>query len=235
VLKLELHAHTDEDPADRIPHTTAQLIDHAAALGYGALAVTLHDRYFDPAAHAHYAHERGLVLLPGIERTIAHRHVLLVNFPAECASVRTFDDIAQLKAVSNGLVVAPHPFYPTISAMGRLMDVHADLIDAVELNAMYTRHLDFNRRAIAWSRAHRKPVVGNSDLHRLEQMGSTYSLVDADPDPDSICEAIRSGRVEVRTEPLRMSRAARIMAKMIIGGALGRLGLASGTTCRWEE
>lgn len=228
MLKLELHAHTDEDPADRIPHTTAQLIDRAAALGYGALAVTLHDRYFDPAAHAEYARARGVVLLPGIERTIAHRHVLLVNFPPECATVRTFDDIARLKARSNGLVVAPHPFYPTISAMGgRLLDLHAHLVDAVEVNAMYTRYVDFNRRAVAWSRAHRKPMVGNSDLHCLEQMGSTYSLVRADPNPDAICEAIRAGRVEVRTEPLRSVRAGRIMAKMLMGGALGRLRLES--------
>jgi len=223
VLKLELHAHTNEDPADRIAHSTTQLIDRAAALGYGALAITLHDRYFDPAAHADYARARGMVLLPGIEKTIARRHLLLVNFPRECASVRSFDDLARLKARSGGLVVAPHPFYPTISAMRRLMDVYASLVDAVEVNAMYTRTLDFNRRAIAWARANGKPMVGNSDLHCLEQLGSTYSLVDAEPDPRSICDAIRAGRVEVRTQPLRWSRATMILSKMLIGGAEGRL------------
>ena len=71
MVKLELHAHTDDDPADRIAHSTRQLIDRAAALGYGALAITLHDRYFDPAPHAAHASDRGIVLLAGIERTIA--------------------------------------------------------------------------------------------------------------------------------------------------------------------
>jgi predicted metal-dependent phosphoesterase TrpH len=226
VLKLELHAHTDDDPADRIPHSTLQLIDRAAELGYGALAITLHDRYFDPAAHADYARSRGIVLLPGMERTIMHRHLLLVNFPPECASVRSFDDLVRLKARSRGLVIAPHPFYPTISAMRHLMDVHAALVDAVEVNAMYTRRLDFNRRAIAWARAHGKPLVGNSDLHHLEQLGSTYSLVDADPDPHAICEAIRRGRVEVCTQPLRLTRAVTILTKMILGGAVRKLRLA---------
>ena len=88
MLKVELHAHTDDDPADRITHSTRQLIDRAAGLGYGALAITLHDRYFDPAPLAAHARERGIVLLPGIERTIANRHVLLINFPAACADVR---------------------------------------------------------------------------------------------------------------------------------------------------
>ena len=45
-----------------------------------------------------------------------------------------------------------------------------DLIDAVEYNAMYTRAINFNRRVPEWARAHGKPVVGNTDLHRLAQL-----------------------------------------------------------------
>ena len=222
-LKIELHAHTDQDPEDRIPYSTRDLIDRAADLGYQAIAVTLHDRYFDPSPHLAYARERRVLLLSGIECTISRRHVLLVNFGPECAAVRTFDDVARLKARSRGLVVAPHPFYPTTSAMGGDLDTRAALVDAIEINAMYTRQIDFNRRAVAWARANGKPLVGNSDVHRLEQMGTTYSLVDADPDPDAICDAIRCGRVEVRTEPLTLARAVLTFTRMVIGGAIGRL------------
>jgi hypothetical protein len=223
MLKVELHAHTDQDPADRIPHSTRQLIDHAASLGYGALAITLHDRYFDPAQWNRHARSRGIVLLSGIERTIGRRHVLLINFPSEVATVRSFEEIARLKAATRGLVVAPHPFYPTLSALRSGLDRHAALVDAVEFNAMYTLRLDFNRRGVAWARAHRKPLVGNSDLHVLEQMGTTYSLVDAPPEPDAICDAIRAGRVSLRTEPLSELRAARIFSRMILGGLGGRM------------
>jgi hypothetical protein len=87
---------------------------------------------------------------------------------------------------------------------------------------MYTRWLNFNERAMAWARARGKPVVGNTDLHRLEQLGTTYTLVDAEPDPTSICEAIRAGRVELRTEPLSSLRAAVTFAKMSVVGTLGR-------------
>jgi predicted metal-dependent phosphoesterase TrpH len=218
VIKLELHAHTDEDPADRIAHSTTQLIDHAASLGYGALAVTLHDRYFDPAPHVAYARERGVVLLPGVERTLDGRHVLLINFPKESATVRSFDEIAALKRRSNGLVVAPHPFYPLASALGSVLDRECAIFDAVEANAMYITMLDFNRRALAWAKQHGVPVVGNTDLHMLEQMGTSYSLVDADPHPDAICDAIRQGRVEVRREPLPPIRAAWLFTRMLLTG-----------------
>jgi predicted metal-dependent phosphoesterase TrpH len=224
VIKVELHAHTDLDPADRIPHSTSELIDRAAALGYGAIAVTLHDRYFDPAAWRDYARERGIVLLPGIERSIEGRHVLLIDFPPSCAGVRTFDDLARLKAAARGLVVAPHPFYPVPSALRSRLERHAALFDAVELNAMYTPRLDFNARAVAWARARGKPIVGNTDLHVLEQLGTTWSLVDAEPDAAAICEAIRDGRVEVRTAPLSETRAAVIFGRMCWGGLKGRVG-----------
>ena len=223
VLKIELHAHTDDDPADRIHHTTRQLLDHAASLGYGALAVTLHDRYFDPAPYAAYARERGIVLLAGIERTIERRHVLLINFPPDCAAVGSFDDLARLKARHRGLIVAPHPFYPIPSALGPVLDRHAALFDALEVNAMFTQILDFNRRAVRWAQKNAKPLVGNTDLHLLEQMGTTYSLVDADPDPDAICEAIRLGRVQVRREPLSSVRAAYLFSRMSLGGLSGRV------------
>lgn len=223
MLKTELHAHTDLDPKDRIPHSTLQLIDRAAELGYHVVAVTLHDRYFDPDPYRPYARERGVLLLAGIERSIAGRHVLLINFGPECASVRTFDDVGRLKARASGLVIAPHPFYPTRSSLRDRLGPHASVFDAVELSFMYTRHIDFNRRAVAFAKAHQKPLVGNTDLHRLDQLGTTYSLVDADPEPDAICSAIRAGRVEVRTEAISFKRAAMTITRMAIGGVLGRV------------
>jgi predicted metal-dependent phosphoesterase TrpH len=232
VVKVELHAHTDQDPADRISHSTARLIDHAASLGYGALAVTLHDVYFDPAPHAAYARERGVVLMAGIERTIERRHLLLINFPPECASVRSFEEVADLRRTTGGLVVAPHPFYPTASALGGLLDRIRDSVDAIEVNAMHTRLVDFNRRAREWAHANQKPLVGNTDLHLLSQMGTTYTLVDAPPDAAAICDAIRRGRTQVLSTPLTNLQAGAIFAGMLFGGALGRLRALTGAHTR---
>ena len=223
-IKIELHAHTSDDPIDRIPHTTRELIDHAAALEYGALAITLHDRQLDVTSHLEYARERGIILLPGIERTVERRHVLLINFPPDAEQVQTFDEVAALKARCRGLVVAPHPFYPVPSAMGPVLDQHAALVDAVEWNAMYTRTVDFNRAAARWATKHAKPLVGNTDLHLLSQMGTTWSVVEAEPDADAICEAIRCGRVRVHTTPVPLPRAAWTFANMVVFGWLGPKG-----------
>jgi len=216
MLKVELHAHSADDPVDRIPHSTTDLIDRAAALGYGALAITLHERQLNLQRFEAHAADRGIVLIPGVERTIEGRHVLLLNFSRATETVKTFRDLARLKARERGLVVAPHPFFPAGSCLRGDLDRHADLFDAVERNAMYMRGIDFNARAEAWAARHGKPVVGNGDVHRLAQLGTTYSLVDAPPEPGAICDAIRSGLVRVESRPLSWLEVARVLGVMLL-------------------
>ena len=215
MLKVDLHAHTSEDPVDRIPYDARTLIERAATLGYSALAITLHDRQLALTELTSFARERGVVLVPGIERTIRGKHVLLLNFPQGTEQVSDFDELARLRRRTNGLVVAPHPFYPHPTALGRFMETHASLFDAVEVNAFYTRLMDFNRPAVRWARERGKPLVGNGDVHRLSQLGRTFSLIDAEPQPDAICEAIRADRVSVYTEPLSVLECAWLMGDLL--------------------
>jgi predicted metal-dependent phosphoesterase TrpH len=210
VLKVELHSHSSDDPIDRIPHTTIQLIDRAADLGYGALAITLHDRQLEIAPYESYARTRGLTLIPGIERTIGRKHVLLINFSRAAEEVQSFDDLARLREREPGLVVAPHPFFPHPNCLHGVLDRYSELFDAVEYNAMFTASINFNRAAVRWARTHGKPLVGNGDVHRLRQLGTTYSLVEAEPHPDAICAAIRAGKVRVESQPLPLVAAAAV-------------------------
>ena len=222
MLKVDLHTHTADDPSDRIPYQTHELIDRAAELGFDALALTLHDKQLDTAPYRAFAAARGIVLVPGIERTIEGRHVLLLNYSRASESVDSFADLARLKQHERGLVIAPHPFFPARSALRGCLTKHAGLFDAVEWNAMFTPYVNFNVFAERWAHRHRKPMVGNGDVHRLEQLGTTYSLVDAEPNADAICAAIAAGRVQVVARPLSMLTATRLMADLVASTLLPR-------------
>ena len=214
-LKVELHSHTSDDPHDLIPHDAYQLIDRAAERGYQALAITLHDHQLDVAPFSTYARSRGVTLIPGIERTISGKHVLLINFSrGGTESVRTFEDLRRLRTRERGLVIAPHPFFPSRCCLHSLADRHRDLFDAVEYNAMFTSTVNFNARAERWAARRGLPMVGNGDVHRLEQLDTTWSLVDADPEPDAICAAIRAGQVRVEKRPHSWSTVASILSDM---------------------
>lgn len=217
MLKVELHSHTSDDPEDSIPYTSTDLIDRAVELEYDALAITLHNRQLDIRRLASYAAERGLVLIPGVERTVQGRHVLLLNFQHGADDVRTFGDLERLRRHQPGLVVAPHPYFPASSCLWGLLSRHADLFDAVEVNAMYTSTVNFNRRAERWAARNSTPLVGNCDVHRLRQLGTTYSLVEAERDPESICAAIAAGRVRVESRPLTWFEVGGVLSAMMLG------------------
>jgi predicted metal-dependent phosphoesterase TrpH len=218
VLKADLHLHTSEDPADVIVHDSYTLIDRAVELGFGVIAITLHDRQLADGRVFDYARERGVTVLRGVERTIERRHVLLLNFAHGTDDVRTFADLKRLKSRSNGLVVAPHPFFPDTSCLRSKMDVHADLFDAVEWSYFWTRGLNFNAKAARWASAHGKPLIGNSDLHDLRQLGRTFSFIWSEPHPDAVCAAIRDGRVSLQTLPAPPTELASVLTGMFRRG-----------------
>lgn len=232
MLKVDLHLHTSEDPHDNISHDAFALIDRAAAQGFGALAITLHNRQLADRRITDYARERQIVLLRGVERTVAGRHVLLINFPATAERVRTLDEVAAMKSRCNGLVIAPHPFFPAASCLGRLLDEYTDLFDAVEWSYFWTRGANFNTPAARWARRHGKPLVGNSDLHDLRQLGRTYSLVAAEPEADAICEAIRQGRVSVTTSPVPIGELALMLGGMVWRGRKSPVASPAGAASR---
>src|SRR5690349_6277098 len=190
MLKVDLHIHTADDPSDRIPYQTDELIDRAAELGFDCIAITLHDRQLDVETFRPYAALRRIVLLPGIERTIEGRHVLLLNYSRAAESVDSFEALARLRQRERGLVIAPHPFFPASSALRGALTRHAHLFDAVEWNGMFTRTMN--------------------------------SLVDAEPNPAAICEAIAAGRVRVVATPHSSFTAARLMVHLVASTFLPR-------------
>src|SRR4029434_6911707 len=106
------------------------------ALGFQVLAITLHDRQLDIQPHISYAADRGITLIPGIERTIDGRHVLLLNFPgAGTMAVQSFGDLSRLREREPGIVIAPHPFFPIGESLMEMMDRHAHLFDVVEYHS----------------------------------------------------------------------------------------------------
>ena len=49
------------------------------------------------------------------------------------------------------------------------------------------------------------PLVGSSDTHSLGQLGSTYSLVNAEKEVKSVIRAIKEKKIEVVTRPMALT------------------------------
>ena len=199
-LKADLHLHTAEDPLDRVRYTAKELISKAADEGFDVISITNHHQMTFNQDLLSYAQKRGILLIPGIEMTIQRRHVLVLNPPPHkmCSD---FFSLSKLRRPET-LIVAPHPYFPgTHSLNGRLLK-HRSLFDALEYCHFYSPRINFNQKAIEVCQSHGFPLIGNSDAHFLSQFGTTYSLIYAEKNLESIFTAIRAKRVEVVTRPL---------------------------------
>lgn len=199
-LKADLHLHTAEDPLDRVRYTAKELISKASDEGFDVISITNHYQMTFNQDLLSYAQKRGILLIPGIEMTIQRRHVLVLNPPPHkmCSD---FFSLSKLRRPET-LIVAPHPYFPgTHSLNGRLLK-HRSLFDALEYCHFYSPRINFNQKAIEVCQSHGFPLIGNSDAHFLSQFGTTYSLIYAEKNLESIFTAIRAKRVEVVTRPL---------------------------------
>ena len=203
LLKADFHVHTREDPHDFIRYTAVELLQEASRQGFQVLALTCHNKRIHTEDLRRRAEDLGILLIPGVEAAIEGKHTLLLDMPYRRLKVRTFAHVRALRR-DGGLVIAPHPFFPAPKCLGNKLRENLDLFDAIEFSHFYTRTVDFNRRAVEYARRMDLPLVGTSDCHRLWQLGTTYTLVEAaEKTVPAVFAAIRAGRVRVVTAPLR--------------------------------
>ena len=230
-LKIELHSHTDFDPWDHIDYSAYQLIDEVARQGFEALAITCHDALQWSQSLADYAAAAGILLIPGVEATIEGKHVLIYGLE----HFREPMSFAQLRALRQSrpqvFTIAPHPFYPGSSCLGRKLIQCTDCFDAIEYCHFYTRQANFNHKAMEMARILNKPVVGTSDIHLLRQVGKTYAYVAVKAKSlEAISAAIKAGQVELVTTPrswLELASLAFQMEKISLRSRLRRWRLLS--------
>lgn len=202
-LKIELHAHTKEDPKDKVKYSAEELIDRMAGDGYDVLSITNHNIVTYNSHLKNYAEARGILLIPGVEATIENKHVLLINVTDYIErDINTFDDLLRYKR-EGSLIMAPHPYYHNFTCIGSKLSEYINLFDAIEYCHYYIKYINPNLKAEKIAKKENIPLVGTSDVHFKHQIGKTYSLVKAKKDIDAIIAAIKSNKIEVVTTPLR--------------------------------
>jgi predicted metal-dependent phosphoesterase TrpH len=212
-LKADLHLHTADDPLDHIKHTAKELISKAADQGFDVLAITNHHHTTFNRDLFHYAQARNILLIPGVELTIRRRHVLVLNPPPY--KIRSdFSSLAKMRRPET-LIIAPHPYFPGSYSLNGYLLEHLHLFDALEYCHFYLPMINFNQKAIAMCQFLNFPLVGNSDAHFLVQLGTTYSLIYAEKNLESIFAAIRANKVEVVTRPLKPMEMGRIARRFL--------------------
>src|SRR5437762_1459757 len=83
MLKIDLHLHSSEDPHDILDYDARELIRRAATLQFDAIAITLHGKVINVEGLHQYAAQQGVLLIPGIEKGILGKELLVYNVTQE--------------------------------------------------------------------------------------------------------------------------------------------------------
>lgn len=205
VFRTDFHNHCSCDPVDHLHYSAEDLVDQACASGIQALAITPHGQVFSDPRAVEYAAGKGVLLIPGVEKMIEGREVVILNVaPDDIPRSLDFSDLKKLrqKLGDSILVIAPHPFYPRPTCVGPVLTKNKDLFDAVEHAHLYGFGWNPNRQAVRWAKSFGKAVLANTDCHDLSMVGRNWSEVEAEElSAESIFAAIRTLKVTYVSRP----------------------------------
>jgi predicted metal-dependent phosphoesterase TrpH len=205
-IKVDLHLHTLDDPKDALDYSAHELLERARALGFRVLAITLHDAVFDRPEVFADAAAMGILLIPAAEMRLEGADVILLNVsPPEIAALRTFDDLAALRARRGPslFTIAPHPFYVLGGSIGEKLVERIDCFDSIELCHFWSRFFNPNRRAVEMAERFGKPLIATSDAHQLHAFGSNYTSIPplAELTVENVIDALRAGPRRLTNPP----------------------------------
>jgi len=217
-LKINFHLHTGQDPIDAIKHSEHELIDEAARLGYDVLSITCHNALIFSDDLRAYAHKKGILLIPGIEKSILRKHVLIINATVEAQKIKNFEDLrAYRKKHPECLVIAAHPYYLGPISLKKNLEKHIDLFDAIEYSWYHSKKLNGpNKKAVKTAEKYGKPVIGTADNHILKYVNHTFSNVHSDKNIESIFQAIKSNKIEIVSHDLPWWKLGTIITYMLL-------------------
>ena len=209
-IKIDLHIHTLDDPKDAVDFSAHQLLERARALGFRALAITLHDAVFDRKEVFADAAAMGILLIPAAEVRLLGADVIVLNVTAEeVAQLKNFDDLRSLRARRGGSIftIAPHPFYIFGGSIGSRLVAEMDCFDAIEFCHFHIGLFNPNRRAQRVATRFGKPMIATSDAHRLHAFGRHYTSMPMPPalTVENVFAGLRNGPLRLTSPPCSFS------------------------------
>jgi predicted metal-dependent phosphoesterase TrpH len=183
------------------------LLDHVERhTDLDLIAITDHER-LDGAMRAREIHDAGdyhFGLVVGEEITTRRGHLLALFVEERIPALRPLAETLERIHEQGGLAIAPHPMAPLTPSLGRrsLIALAADPDPRHHLDAIELHNPSAAGRARRGARQRlnqatlRLPVVGNSDAHVLEHVGTGWTWF-----PGSSAEDYREALAAATTQP----------------------------------
>ena len=212
VCDLHMHTSWSHDCAVEVP----DLLDHAEAIGLGAIAITDHNVFGGAREAIELARERDLVVIAGQEvKTGGQGEVIGLFLSEEIPRGLTFGDTIAAIREQDGLVYLPHPF-DRMHSIPDAATVQRHLAD-LDVFEVYNARLLFeayNDEALRFARKYNLAMGAGSDAHVLQGVGTGGLHMRAFNDPEEFLVSLRSAEVLRRPRSLAYLQSLKWMAQV---------------------
>jgi predicted metal-dependent phosphoesterase TrpH len=213
-ILADLHLHTGWSHDCTVE--TVDLLDHAEAIGLGAIAITDHNVFGGALEALELAAERDLVVIPGEEvKTGGQGEVIGLFLTEEIPRGMSFADTVAAIKEQGGLVYLPHPFdrlhtVPDPSTLHRhLADI--DVFEVYNARLLIESH---NDEALRFARKYNLTMGAGSDAHVLQGVGTGVLRMRAFRDPEEFMISLRNAEVLRRPKSLAYLQSLKWMAQV---------------------
>ncbi len=201
-IDCDLHMHTSwSHDCSTAVH---DLLDHAEAIGLGAIAITDHNRFGGALEAVELARRRNLVVIPGEEvKTDGQGEVIGLFLREEIPRGLPFADAIEAIRAQNGLVYLPHPF-DRMHAIPDPRTLHRHLAD-IDVFEVYNARLmreSFNDEALRFARKYDLTMGAGSDAHVLLGVGTGAVRMRAFHGPEEFLVSLRGAEILRRPKSL---------------------------------
>ena len=201
-IVVDLHMHTNWSHDCSIE--PAALLDHAAAEGLGAIAVTDHNVFSGALEAAELARGRELIVIPGEEvKTDNQGEIIGLFLREEIPRGMTFAETIAAIREQDGIVYIPHPF-DRMHAIPSAATLHRHLAD-IDVFEVYNARLLFdayNDEALRFQRKYGLLAGAGSDAHVLQGVGTGAVRMRRFEGPEEFLLALRTAEIVRRPKSL---------------------------------
>jgi predicted metal-dependent phosphoesterase TrpH len=203
-LKACLHLHVKGDARHSMRYSAIEAILSTKQKGFDVVALTCHDKFVYNEEIAEFGVQNGITVIPGIEKRIEKKHVIILNADIEAEKINNFKELKAYKSThKNTFILAPHPYHLAPSCLMNKLITHIDLFDGIEWSFFYSPLINPNRKAEITAKKYNKPLIGTADVHYLDGLEYTYSLIESKSNSvTDITDALRQNKVKIITTPL---------------------------------
>ncbi len=202
-IVCDLHMHTSWSHDCTVE--VDDLLDHAEAIGLGAIAVTDHNVFGGALEAAEDARTtRDLIVIPGEEiKTDGQGEVIGLFLQHEIPRGLSFGDTVAAIKEQGGVVYLPHPF-DRLHAIPDAATLHRHLAE-IDVFEVYNARLLFdtyNDEALRFARKYDLTMGAGSDAHVLQGVGTGALRLRRFDGPEEFLLSLRSAQVLRRPKSL---------------------------------